>query len=275
MSNYDAALQQLEQIYNASPLAAAGQRNLRPLAASLADPAFKLTHEGSGRSAFFPVPQVPEGFDWPQREGREMVQVARLDLAEMAAIYRMDWLPDAGTVAVFVDAEEYWEPDALTVRFFPPDIPLISRPGPPEPYQTRAMGFELIASLPSYERMLGWELEHEGEAVTEEEIHMLSELSEVQFEVSQKHQVGGYPFPVQGDQFELLAEAASRGMSLSSPEIDDLMEPAERWRLLLQLDSDSDHGSVWGDAGILYVWIAEEDGRSGDFSRTHFEFQCC
>jgi uncharacterized protein YwqG len=46
----------------------------------------------------------------------------------------------------------------------------------------------------------------------------------------------------------------------------------ERWRLLLQLDSDD--AWMWGDCGRLYFWVHEADLARGDFSRAWMVLQC-
>ncbi len=51
----------------------------------------------------------------------------------------------------------------------------------------------------------------------------------------------------------------------SAPEFARLRDGAGDWRLLLQLDSDDDLGVMWGDGGILYFWIREEDAQTGRF----------
>ncbi len=45
--------------------------------------------------------------------------------------------------------------------------------------------------------------------------------------------------------------------------------------LLLQLDSDSGPGWMWGDVGILYFFIKENDFKEGNFSKIRLCMQCC
>lgn len=40
----------------------------------------------------------------------------------------------------------------------------------------------------------------------------------------------------------------------------------EEWRLLLRIDSDDELGYVWGDCGVLYVWIREADLAARNFA---------
>ena len=53
-----------------------------------------------------------------------------------------------------------------------------------------------------------------------------------------------------------------------------LRDGAKDWRLLLQIDSDDALGVMWGDAGILYFWIREDDARSGRFDQAWAVLQC-
>jgi hypothetical protein len=74
-----------------------------------------------------------------------------------------------------------------------------------------------------------------------------------------RHRLLGYPDAVQVDPVGQAAGEAQR--SGFAP------EPEAGWQLLLQLDSDPDLGTTWGDAGRLYVAVPLADLRRKDFSR--------
>jgi uncharacterized protein YwqG len=93
--------------------------------------------------------------------------------------------------------------------------------------------------------------------------------------------VSGFPHPIQGDEMELECQLVSHGLYCGDSS--GIPEPGRRrdfatgpkdWRLLLQIDSDDDLGVMWGDAGILYFWIREEDARAARFDQAWVVLQC-
>ena len=46
------------------------------------------------------------------------------------------------------------------------------------------------------------------------------------------------------------------------------------WRLLMQIDTDDDADMMWGDAGMIYFWIRDQDLRARRFDKTWMIFQC-
>lgn len=88
------------------------------------------------------------------------------------------------------------------------------------------------------------------------------------------HQLGGWADPVQGP-IEL--EAAQGALAFGddhddSRRRDDEDDEAERWTLLLQVDSDGD--MCWGDVGKLY-WLARHDDlAAANLADTMFTWQC-
>ncbi len=53
-----------------------------------------------------------------------------------------------------------------------------------------------------------------------------------------------------------------------------LARGVDEWLLLLQLDSDDNAGTMWGDAGMLYFWIRKADLAASRFERTWMTWQC-
>lgn len=66
------------------------------------------------------------------------------------------------------------------------------------------------------------------------------------------HRMGGYPNQVQYGK----------------------LEPADDWRLLLQLDSQDEVGMMWGDVGRLYFTIREKELQSSIFENVGMNWQC-
>jgi uncharacterized protein YwqG len=95
-----------------------------------------------------------------------------------------------------------------------------------------------------------------------------------------RHQIGGFPSTVQGDEMEVECQLVSNGLycgdssGYENPRAAALRAGAADWRLLLQLDSDDDLGTMWGDLGTLYFWIREQDARAPRFESTWLVLQC-
>jgi len=79
---------------------------------------------------------------------------------------------------------------------------------------------------------------------------------------------------------ELEAQLASNGLycgdstGYRDPRARVLAEGAKDWRLLLQVDYDSDTDMMWEDGGRLYFWIRTQDLAQGDFSKVWLILQC-
>ena len=94
-----------------------------------------------------------------------------------------------------------------------------------------------------------------------------------------EHQMLGHPVLVQGDmRLEVALVAAGYdcgdGSAFQSEAAQELVHEVTAWKLLLQLDSDDDAGMMWGDAGLLYFWIHEDDLAQRDFTRVRVVLQC-
>ncbi|NLX97108.1 MAG: DUF1963 domain-containing protein [Rhodopirellula sp.] len=53
-----------------------------------------------------------------------------------------------------------------------------------------------------------------------------------------------------------------------------LEDGADDWHLLLQIDTDDNMATMWGDGGRVYFWIREEDLKSREFGNVWLILQC-
>jgi uncharacterized protein YwqG len=106
------------------------------------------------------------------------------------------------------------------------------------------------------------------------------------------HRVLGWPHLIQGDNMEAECEASTRrgrgvlgrlGGAVRSATVGGSGEDEKRafertardsWRLLLQVDSDEAAGMMWGDAGMLYFWIRDDDLAARRFERVWCVMEC-
>jgi len=149
----------------------------------------------------------------------------------------------------------------------PSDLPQHAR------FPAYPVRFASATSLPSEERV---EIDWKG--LTKAESRAIEGALQALQPAEPVHQVGGFPQPVQGDQMELECQTVTEGIHLGgegSKKHERMTSNAADWRLLLQLDTDNDAGMMWGDTGMLYFWIREQDARAGDFSRIWMILQCC
>ena len=223
-------------------------------------------------------PRLPATVAWPDRKGRPLSFIAELDLTALRAAGGPDWLPASGVLHLFFDAaDEPWGFDPADRdgwKVIMTDVPA-ARPLPQPPGLSGGRVFASVSlagraalTYPTTERLdlppdVGGAFDFEA----------LQDFMDAELGDGPRHQVGGYPSPIQGDGMELEAQLASNGIYVGGPDgysderVAALEPGATDWRLLLQIDSDDSAGLMWGDTGTLYVWVREQDARAGDFSR--------
>lgn len=198
---------------------------------------------------------------FPRREvTTSMGFVAQLDLGEVRAAGGPDWLPDHGRLYLFA---EPWMGAALHVAAADDARPRVPVPDLPKgfPLAERRVSMTPATSYPDLEWLVDdlSALDIDGEALA-----YLAEFPTAHMP-SPEHRVGGHASAIQGPNMEfeceqMLATLEGREPVASRPSGAD-------WRLLLQVDTDPDLGTKWGDGGRLYYWIREADARAGDFCR--------
>jgi uncharacterized protein YwqG len=257
-------------------------RDVMSLAAPLARPAVHVVKTAGETGSYLGgTPPLAAGTPWPSRDGAMLTFLACLDLASLQAAAPVPWLPASGRLLFFYDAEKQpWGFDpkdrgSWTVMLASEGAPAA---GPPEttPALTRhPVTFRRIDSYPSWERP-----EVSALNLTDAESEILIDASDAVFGKAPHHQVWGFPDPVQGDEMELECQLVSNGLYCGDSSgylgsrASELRDGAKDWRLLLQMDTDDHLGVMWGDGGILYFWIREEDARAGRFDQAWVVLQC-
>jgi uncharacterized protein YwqG len=256
--------------------------DVEKLAASLAAPAVHLVPAASATPCYFGgEPTLPAGVAWPAKDGQPLTFLAAIDLPSIAEVLAIDWLPPTGRLLFFYEAEgQPWGFDPKDrggwavihaqdagASTTPPDL---ARTLP-----RRFVSPRRIASPPSYERP-----EVEALKLSEGDSEALIEFGIDLYGDAPKHQIGGYPQPIQGDGMELECQTVSHGIyagepsAYEDPRAKALEEGARDWRLLLQVDSDGSIDVMWGDAGMIYFWVREQDARAGRFENVWLVLQC-
>jgi uncharacterized protein YwqG len=257
-------------------------RDVMALALPLARPAVHLVKSTDDTSSYVGgTPPLPDGVAWPSRGGAPLTFLACLDLTSLHAALPVPWLPPSGRLLFFYDADNQpWGFDPKDrgswAVMLTGDTAAAAPVAPAEGGLIRhALSFHAIDTYPSWERPAVVSLQltdAEAEALIEQRLSVYGE--------SPHHQVWGFPDPIQGDEMELECQLVSHGLYCGdssgylSRDAPALRDGAKDWQLLLQVDSDDGLGVMWGDAGILYFWIREEDARAGRFDQAWAVLQC-
>lgn len=257
-------------------------RDVAQLTAGFAAPAAQLVRtDAPTRSHLGGSPRLPAGRFWPEWRGRRLDFLARLSLPELQAVRRIDWLPDTGALLFFYDTENQpWGFDpadrgsCVVLHVADEERSGASR-DEPERFARIDVGFRCLATLPSRERKPASDLK-----LTDAESDAYETLRDAVYGGQPKHQVGGLPFPIQGDAMELECQLASNGLycgdgsGYRDPRAQSLAAGAKDWRLLLQFDTDDEIGLMWGDCGTVYIWVREQDAVQGRFDDSWLILQC-
>jgi uncharacterized protein YwqG len=255
----------------------------------------EATSDSLGESRLGGSPDVPNGFVLPTAKGKPLDFLLQLKLDELPRHGLSERLPATGLLSFFYDLNEQpWgydpkELDGFRVFHFPERATLERvEIGSEFAMSPSALRFWRAWSLPSYGSRVGDRLLEELRSAPhkDEEFDQLHELSHALFRSAApnpdgpSHRIGGHSDNVQGD-MQLEAQLVMNGLycgdasGYNDPRRAKLESTCEEWQLLLQLDSDDDAGFMWGDCGMLYFWLRDQDLANGDFSRTWMSLQCC
>lgn len=229
-----------------------------------------------GSSKLGGAPDLPLNLEWPEWRTGELAFVAQINLAEIPA---NDLLPTAGLLSFFYDQDQSaWGFDPLhkegfRLWYFPETSSLVRTRAPVgASFPCARLTFQPFLSLPELSLVRDLVLELEKDEI------YLKFLEEYHGDAPW-HQVLGWPTVIQG-QMELECQLASNGLyagdasGYHDPRRKDLEAGAPNWMLLLQIDSDDKTEMMWGDGGMLYVWIRYQDLVRRDFDKAWTILQC-
>ncbi|MCK4342070.1 MAG: DUF1963 domain-containing protein [Phycisphaerae bacterium] len=262
-----------------------------------------------GASRIGGQPDLPSDWQWPTWNGRALDFLAQIRLADVASLDDEHLLPATGWLYIFYDvkkAEQLSEeevgfnPSCWSVLHYAGDEHLLVRIRPP--FKRKDCDAD---STENYRRFGGYRpcaLEFAPDWMTppasstlfalslaEEEDNAYSELAERPLLYSETHmgkrrsgghRLLGHPNPVQ-DAVELACEIQSRargrqewGELINICHKPEIIAAASRWRLLLQLDSDSNAEMIWGDVGALYFMMPHESLMKRAWDDAQLVLQC-
>ena len=204
--------------------------------------------------------------------------VCQLNLSEHVS-YSLSCLPHDGMIYIFHnhDAEfsgEYPVRDNIRVFYLSDanvELARISYPATLEKrfrYKPAKVCCQPEPTLPPLESNTLKEIgiDYENAEMAANYIAFLNKFSiEMQGLHDVRHRLLGHPDQLQ-DNLEERAVRYSSRLSTKSP--------LDKWRLLLQIDSDTATGMMWGDAGRMYLMIRENDLEKGNFENVAGFIQC-
>ncbi|MDX2212700.1 MAG: YwqG family protein [Oculatellaceae cyanobacterium bins.114] len=258
-------------------------------------PAIHISKSGSdspilGASRIGGLPDVPLEFNWLQWQGKPLGFLAQISCAELSACDLEHTLPNSGMLYFFYDiTEQPWgfDPkhqgssaviyipttDALTQAVLPADWEMDELCLNPF-----YLEFNRVPSLPAYGSTAFKQMGLADQEV-DNYLELFDEVRERFTQTKPLHQLLGHANAIQGD-MQMKCQLVSHGLycgdesGYADPLAKALEGGASEWRLLFQVDSDDDIGSMWGDVGMVYFWIRESSLQQRKFDETWTILQC-
>jgi len=275
-----------------SPAFPEGIGNIKPIAEAAMLPAIQIQVEAAQpplpvvASKFGGIPFTPDGFTWPRTpSGRTMEFIGQINFAEVVTQTPSfsEKLPHQGIFQFFYDIDKMvWGFDPNDQNFwrfiwYPnPDIsqsvPCAERVSFPE--REFPLSFETIFSLPDVWTLLP--TRESREEFSDEERGVYQNFTE---QNRPKHQLLGHSWNIQDDP-RYTAQFASNGVYMGSPaykndpRTPELLKGLDDWQLLWQIDSDDRLDFMWGDDGMLYIFVKREAVQKADLSSAWLDLQC-
>jgi uncharacterized protein YwqG len=222
-----------------------------------------------GASKLGGEPDVPEGTPWPTGKGLPLSFIAQIRLADVTPFDLQLALPPGGLLSFFYDATQQTygadpaDRGGWMVVYVPAETATLQRLSAPASlpaaarFKSAAAAFTGEVTLPQQP-----ELDMPNLSWTSEQQHTyenaLGTFPSQADRALAHHRLLGNPDTIQDD-MRLECQLAANGVSdLDAPAAGPLKAGANKWRLLLQVDSDDTLGMRWADAGMIYFWIEND-----------------
>ncbi|WP_410982246.1 YwqG family protein [Bacillus cereus] len=209
-----------------------------------------------GSSKMGGVPDVPVSFEYPTYEGNSLDFIAQFNLTDLQDIGMNHNLPEKGMLYFFYYGnhfvEEINQHEAGCVLYCDVSTEQLQRmDGSLAKFTQCEISFELTYKLP--------ELFIEDEEDSDRFLQLLEELIPDHYD---NHQLLGEPFSVQEEVFQEAGECIGTNVNNIT--------------LLFQVDSDYQNcNMIWGDLGMLYFCIDNDDLKHHRFENTCVLLQTC
>lgn len=244
-----------------------------------------------GTSRIGGVPDLPPNVNWPDIEGKYLVFVAQINLAELPPIEDSP-LPRQGILYFFHGYAQPASDIRNRVLYFDgpsgvlrtaelPDIHDFDEEEDLVAYKPYRILMKPFTSIPQYFSALYrtmhtvfYDHAASDEADFDENYFALEdELNASKgFDPNHLSQMLGFPIMKSSLEPEYKAQKAREGKYLMSPEEPD-GEEVKKWLLLFELGSHTDAGMCWWDAGYFQYLIHQDDLDRLDFSRCYANIQ--
>ncbi|MHB8628087.1 MAG: DUF1963 domain-containing protein [Aggregatilineales bacterium] len=268
-------LQKLMELHDLKHRGAEIEQLIKP-AILLKTRATDETQIALGQTKIGGLPDLPYGWEWPIKEKMPLAFLAQINLSEISEALHQGLLPKHGILYFFsifgwhledgdLPPTIPWdrcfsEPGWSRTLFFTGEASLLRRVPKPidvdmQIFRSAQVEYETIPSLPYLGNFardptvdpLDWS-EREYEQFDDLYCNFARILTKV-WGFTGQHQLFGYASPIQNP--------------VTRPGV----------RLLFQIDSDSQIDAMWGDGGMIYFAIFEDDLRRHDFSRLVVDYQ--
>lgn len=251
-----------------------------------------------GSSKLGGSPDLPPDVEWfaNPESGQLLSFVAQINFAETKEYDLEGELPDSGILYLFYDAAigeggMPWGYDpkdgaGKKVLFYDGDLSVLERRTPPEELEEEGLAFGCVGvkfenhlELPNpYSDLVsswnlsgeendsyialwdGWNPEMSQDF--EEFCKLLGHSDNMQFGMEEECALVTHGIYCGGADWYSSEEARRWKQTFAD------------WGLLLQITSSEDLGMLWGDDGLLYLWITEEDLNNRNFEKSWLILQC-